>query len=451
MKKVLLTAVMVLSIMPLVFAGGGSQASQSQPGQIELKVCQIADESNPNYQTSIQRLWDPFIKANPDIKITREVLADEAYHQKISAYAASGQLPDVMVVWPSGRSSALHDNKLLKDLIPFIDRDNLRAEFSKDAFDPKMLGNLYSMVDYITFGFTITHVLYANTAVLKDCGLNIPKTYAELKAQVPVLKAKGYDTITMGNQDIWVMQSCLFSMIAGRFGGIDWEQKILSGQAKLTDPDFVNALAFVKTLYDDGVLSRAVLTTDQAASRNQFANNRAAYYIDGDWAVGSFITDKSTGRALIPPAKQESDIVLTVFPDIPGAKINRTTTGVLGNGWGMSASIPSGSAKEEAAWKLVKWLTGPEAQAWEAESSGHPIPSRTNVDVSKLPLEPMQRMLGNFNKEYDNFTCIIDINFHSDIYNLINDGMSELGFGTRTPQQVAQAAQAALDNWRNAQ
>ncbi|HPX48218.1 MAG TPA: extracellular solute-binding protein, partial [Treponemataceae bacterium] len=83
--------------------------------------------------------------------------------------------------------------------------------------DPKVQSGGY--LAELPIGVTQTHVLYVNTAVLKECGLSIPKTYDELKAQVPVLKAKGYETILMANAESWVMQSCLFSDIAGRFGG----------------------------------------------------------------------------------------------------------------------------------------------------------------------------------------------------------------------------------------
>ena len=147
----------------------------------------------------------------------------------------------------------------------------------------------------------------------------------------------GYETILMANAETWVMQSCLFSDIAGRFGGEGWSDKILSGKAKFTDADFVNALKFVKTLYADGVLSKNTLATNYGDVVGQFASGKGAYYIDGDWRVGSYITDKSTGQALIAPDKQASDISFMVFPEIPGAKINNSSSVICGTGWGMSS------------------------------------------------------------------------------------------------------------------
>ncbi|MDR1867969.1 MAG: extracellular solute-binding protein, partial [Treponema sp.] len=237
--------------------------------------------------------------------------------------------------------------------------------------------------------------------------------------------------------------------IAGRFGGVGWEQKILNGTAKFTDPDFVNALRFVKQLYDDGVLARETLATDYGSVVGQFSTNKGAYYVDGDWRIGMFVTDKSTGQAVIPVARQR-DIQITVFPDIEGAKLNKSTSGILGTGWGISAKLADGSPKLEAAWELVKWLSGKETQTWSVQTGGISTPTAVGIDSSKLGLEPMQIAGANLANEYTATTVVIDGVFHSDVYTPLNDGLAEIGRGTKTPEQVAQATQTAFDNWRRA-
>jgi len=412
--------------------------------QIELRVLNYFDMTVANASDEITSVWEAFEKANPDIKIIREDLFNEPFHQKTESYAAAGQLPDVLYVWPSGRSTTLHTQKLLKDLGPLVKRDGIASQYTPVAMDPTQQGGGYLAM--LPNGMTATNAFFVNLEVLRDCGLQPAKTYSELKAQVPVLKAKGYDTIAMANEDTWVMQSCLFSLIAGRFCGEGWEQKILNGQAKFTDPDFVAALDFIKTLYDDGVISKSTLTTGYGDVIGQFATNKAGYYIDGDWRVGAFITDQSTGQALISPARQRN-IQITVFPEIEKAKINRSNSVILGVGWAMSAAIPSGSPKEEAAWKLVKWLAGKEVLTWRVKTGGVPTPSRTDIDFASLNLEPMQVAIANLGKEYDKATVVIDGAFAGPVYEPINDGLQAIGMGRQTPQQVAAIAQAAFDAW----
>jgi raffinose/stachyose/melibiose transport system substrate-binding protein len=429
-----------------VFGGGGQQAAGKTPaGVVELRVLNYLDMTSANSQGEVTQVWDAFSKANPDVRIIREDLFNEPFHQKVEAYAAAGQLPDVIYAWPSGRSTTLHTQHLLKDLTPLIQKDGLTSALLPGAVDPTAQGAGY--VGILPRAITSSHAFYINTEVLKDAGLTPAKTYSELKAQVPVLKAKGYDTVLMANQDDWVMQSCFFSLVAGRFGGPGWEQKILSGQAKFTDPDFVKALAFIKTLYDDGVISKATLTTDYGTVVGQFATNKGAYMIDGDWRIGAFITDKSTGQALISPDRQ-SNIQITVFPDIEGAKLNKSTSGILGTGWGINASIPSGSAKEDAAWRLVKWLSGKEIQTFLLETGGISTPTRTDINVGGLVLEPMQKAGGNLGSQYTTTTVVIDGVFAGEVYTPINEGLQAIGMGTQTPEQVAQAAQRAFDAWK---
>jgi raffinose/stachyose/melibiose transport system substrate-binding protein len=429
---------------------GACKKSGGSSDQIELTVLNYFSLANPGAAEENVRVWDAFAKAHPEIKIVREDDFNEPFHHKTESYAAAGRIPDVVQCWPSGRSTTLHTQHLLKDLAPLVQRDNFAAVFTPVSLDPSQQGAGYLAM--ITRGLTATNAFFINMEVLRDCGLQPAKTYSELKAQVPVLRAKGYETLLMACEDTWVMQSCLFSAVAGRFCGEGWDQKIISGQAKFTDPDFVAALNFIKTLYDDGVLLRSTLSIDYGSGAGLFATNKAAYLVDGDWRVGDFLTDPSTGQALISPDRQK-DILITVFPDIdlPGVKFNKSNTVVLATGWGMSAAIPAGSAKEEAAWTLLKWLTGKETQSFFVENGTFATPSRTDIDLASLPLEPMQVTVANLGKEYNVSTVVIDAAFEGPVYTPLNDGLQAIGMGTQTPQQVAAATQAAFDAWKATQ
>jgi len=231
--------------------------------------------------------------------------------------------------------------------------------------------------------------------------------------------------------------------------GEGWEQRIHSGQTNFNDPDFVAALDFIRQMYADGVLSRATIAIDYGSGPGLFANNTAAYYIDGDWRVGDFLTDPTTGHALFTPDRQRN-VLLTVFPeiDLPRVKFNRSNTVVLSTGWGMNANIPAGSDKEEAAWTLLKWLVGRDAQTFFVETGIFSVPSRTDIDLASLPLEPLQISVANLSRNYDRSTVVIDAAFEGPVYTPLNDGLQAIGMGIQTPQQVAAATQAAFEAWR---
>lgn len=432
-------------VLLFMFAGSFGACKRQSAGQTELWVLNYYDTTTASAADEITLVWDAFKKANPGITIIREDAFNNPFHDKVDSYVLGGRIPDVIYAWPSGRSAVLHTRRLLKDLGPLVQKDNLVSLYSATALEPS--GQASGYLGILPRAITATNAFYINLEVLDDCGLEPANTYEELKAQVPILKARGYETVLMANADFWVMQSCLFSLIVGRFCGKDWEQKILSGQASFTDSGFIAALDFIKTLYDDEVLSKATLTTGYDEVVEQFAANKGAYFIDGDWRVAAFVTDKSTGEALIPVERQRN-ILISVFPEIEGVKFNRSNSVVLGTGWGINAGIPAGSAKEEAAWRLVKWLSGKEIQEWLLETGGIAIPTRTDIDVGSLRLEPMQVAVGNLGKEYDVSTVVIDGAFNEAVYTPVNEGLYAIGMGTKTPRQAAQTIQSAFDAWK---
>jgi raffinose/stachyose/melibiose transport system substrate-binding protein len=437
-----LSALVMVMLMLVSFISAGIAAEV-----IELRVLNYLDMTSPNSMEETKVVWEAFEKANPNIKLVIQNEFNEPFHQATEANAAAGNLPDVMYVWPSGRSTTLHTKHLLKDLTPLVERDGLAEFYLPLVMDPtQQVGGYLAM---LSNGTTATNAFYINMEVLKDCGLEPAKTYSELVAQVPVLAAKGYDTVLMANQDTWVMQSCLFSLVAGRFCGEGWEKKILNGEAKFTDPDFVAALNFIKKIYEDKVINPSTLAVGYGEGPGLFSTNTAAYYIDGDWRMGAFITDKSTGQALIMPDRQEN-FKISVFPDIDveGVKFNKSNTAVLATGYGINAALEDGSPKLEAAWTLVKWLVGKEVLTYRLSTGGLGTPSRVDIDYASLTLEPLQVAIANLANEYDKTTVVIDGAFEGPVYTPLNDGLQAIGMGTQTPEQVAKATQDAFDAWK---
>ncbi|MGE5599806.1 MAG: ABC transporter substrate-binding protein [Bacteroidota bacterium] len=434
--KTSLILVAVLAASLLLSAFGTIRADQ-----VTLTVLNYLDASQANSQREIDEIWKAFEKANPEIRIEREDQFNEPFHQRVASYIAAGNLPDVMYMWPGGRSAALHKNRLVKDLRPFL------GDEAKDFLPAVLVNQAGGYLGMIPIGLTSSHAFYINTKMLSELNLPVPKTYAQLKAQVKKLQAAGKDTVLMSYQDQWVGQSCLFSMIAGRLCGDKFFDDVLAGKAKFTDRPFVNALKFFRQLFVDGVLSKKNLLTPYGTVPGLFAAGNAPYLIDGDWRTGAFITDTTTKQALIPISEQKY-YEMTVFPAIPGEINHETTSGTPAAGFGMSAKIPAGSAKEKAAWKLISWLVGPEAQRIRLET-GAAFPSRKGITSEKL--EPLQKTRAAFYSKFKSTTYVLDGLLDPQIYTPINVGLQELGLGTTTPEKVAANTQKALEAWRAAQ
>jgi ABC-type sugar transport system, periplasmic component len=446
MTKKVLSALCVFTLaLTMVFAQGAKEAAPSN-GTVTLKVLNYIDMSEPNSMNEVAMIWDEFTKQHPEIKVEREDLFNEPFHQKVEAYVASGNVPDVIYMWPGGRSTSLQTTHSVKDLRPLLEKDGLISSYAPAALGNQTAGYLAELPN----GITSSHLMYVNTKLLKENGLSVPQTYEELKAMVPVLNAKGIEVIGMANMDSWVMQSCLFSLIVGRMGGADWFDQLSAGKINFTDAWFVKSLELVDDMYKSGVLNRNTLNIGYGSNRGDLATGKCAFYIDGDWSTAAFQMDITTGQALLSREQQANDYDFMVFPAIPGEVLHNSTSGVVGTGWGMSANIPEGSAKEDAAWTLIKFLEGEYVQTYRL-TTGASFPSNLKVDVAKVikdnNLEPFVEKRAEFYKAYAT-SPVIDGVLHSDVFNVINTGLQEIGLGSKTPAQVANEVQKAWETFK---
>jgi len=439
-KATAILAVLLLLSAAVAFAGGqGGGATAAEP--TVLTVLYYIDATQAGYAED-QAIWAKFSAENPDIKIEKEELFDEAFHQKVAAYIAAGTLPDVMFMWPSGRSTALHEQKLVKDLTPLLGKEFL-SNFVPAAIDPanQNSGYLAELPQSVTY----TTVMYTNVKLLKDTGLAEPKAYADLKAMVPKLRAKGAQTVLMANKDTWVMQSCLFSTITGRLLGDAWIDSVKAGKANFSDKAFVDALGFVDTMYKDGVISRDTIQLAYGEGPALFAEGEAAFLVDGDWRQGAFLTDSSTGVALIDPQRQKNDFALRNFPAIPGEKNPGIVSAIVGVGLGISSSVPDGSDKEKAAVRLLKYYYSPEVMKIKLETGAY-IPSRKGITSDKI--EPFTQMMPQYYASINKTCYVLDGVLDVDVYTPLNNGLQEIGLGSKNPTQVAADVQKAIEAWR---
>ena len=275
MKKNLAVCTLFCCAAGLLVVVGGCSNKETKDEEVVLKVYNYSDLSEPRGIGDETAIWKRFDELHPQIKIIRENSTNEAYHQKLAAYTASGNLPDVMYLWPSGRSAAIQGHHMVKDLMPFLQQRGLDKKYVDSVLIPQDSGYLGEL----PITMTITHMMYVNAGLLKKYGLAIPQTFAELKALVEPLKAKGIEVVGMDNMDGWVMQSCLFSTLVGRYGGQDWDKQLKNGKIKFTDAWFVNALKVIDELYSSGVLNRNSLQSSYGTGRGNFATDKCAFLL----------------------------------------------------------------------------------------------------------------------------------------------------------------------------
>lgn len=414
--------------------------------KITLTVLNYLDSKDPNSANDVSAVWDKFEKENPNILIVREDYFGNEFHEKVTNYLANGTLPDVINMWPGGRSSAIHTAHAVKDLRPFLKADDLINSYSAAALQNQYAGYLAELPDAITY----TNVLFVNKKLLQENNLSIPQTYEDFFTIEKTLSPKGIQTILIDNKQSWVMQSLLFSLVVGRFGGMNWNERIMDGSSRFSDDWFVKSLAIIDELCRNNVISKETLSYDYGDSQNLFAEGKGAFFIGGDWKTATFQTDRSTGQGLISKEAQQNDFELMSMPPFKDEVIHNSDSGTVGTGWAINATIPQGSAKEKAAWKLIQYLEGPYVQTYRL-TIGKAFPTLQTLDVDQIAkennLEPFTTKRAALYKKYPNMTPVIDNVFPEQIYAVINNELHLLIEGKTTPRNASITIQVAWNEY----
>jgi len=89
MKRILILG------MALMMLAAVSISAQKTPR------CSCGTRTPPRGWSTDVAIWQKFKDTNPDIDLQQEILFSDAYHNKLSAYIAAGNIPDVFYLWPS--------------------------------------------------------------------------------------------------------------------------------------------------------------------------------------------------------------------------------------------------------------------------------------------------------------------------------------------------------------
>jgi len=378
---------------------------------------------NPG-QAAYQRILDTveaFEKAYPDIDIDMEPIGHEIYHTKLQTLAVSGQLPDILYLWPGKRTAYITEKGLALDLRPYMERDEADKEFL-----PLIVASQGPNGEVYQLGNNInpTSIVYANDDLLKEMGLSYPRTMKEWAAQAKTIRDNGYFPLIMGNKANWVMQSCMLSALVGRLGGDDWAKAARTGEGSFTDPEFVNALKQIQALVDSGLLDKAVNSLDRVKAIELFMAERAVYFIEGAWSTTDLIAGLEDDQKVY--------FSLNPLPAVEGERTHGSSSGVAGTGFAINAKL-AGTPKADAAWEWIRFYAG--RQSADIAFKHGEIPAVHDLDVPSK-LDPMTVKLSNMLQDMV-VTEVLDDRLDPEGINLLNGKLQELIFGTIDAETVA--------------
>ncbi|QQO11204.1 ABC transporter substrate-binding protein [Breznakiella homolactica] len=377
------------------------------------------------------RIVEAFEAEHPDIDIQYEMLFDEAYHDQLSLYLATGNIPDMAYMGADARWGSIW-----RAADQFWDHQNF---IDKDFFDITLIPEMGDMGEayYIPLSTSnICTVLYMNEELVASLGFSKPRRYEDLVAMVPAARAAGLDVVSFDGSNGWSWNSCLMSMLIARVSGNPrWISGALEGDHKFTDKEFLDALSWIERLVRDGVLSADVLAVSYDENISRFNNREALFMVQGQW-VASQITN---------PLVSEN-MALMAWPDFPGqsAAVRDSVAASWSVGYGVTKSGSRKPAVRDAALLFIEYynnaaevgnrlrdgqITGPILKDFQIPED---LPSYVSQKLELARLSPETDVIDSFLSGAPN--------------EALNMGMRMIAEGTATPYEVAAQVESLLRN-----
>lgn len=304
----------------------------------------------------MQEVKAAFEKDNPDIKL---VLVDSpftGFHDRAVVQHQAKKLPDVLMVQVDWIAE-FADLGMLEPLDGFIAKEP--KEFFAGiptTFQQKWRGKQY----YLPLESGSVTLFY-NTKIFKDAGIaGPPKTwdeYADIAKKVTKPDAKIFaTTATLATEPPTNMTYDIYPLILQAGGKII---DSATNKAVFNSPEGVKAVEwYVERMMKDKVTAPGMLSNGEKEKRANFASGNIAMMFEGPWGI-------SIQKQLNP------SLEFAIAP-LPA----NVTTGTMVRG-GMN-TVTTQSQNKEAAWKFMRWISGPVGNSMWSKGTGA-FPGNTNV------------------------------------------------------------------------
>lgn len=336
----------------LVACGGPGESSSSATVTVWMYPVIAEEKAATAYWTGIEKKFE---SANSGIDLKIEQQPWKNRDQKLATAFSGGKGPDVLLLGP--------------DQVPqFVENGSLAPidkvlEADKDKFLPGALsaltvdGKLYGAPIY----HTVTTALY-NKRLLDKAGITSPpETWDEIKAAAPKLKQAGFATLDYAASPEMTLNQSFYPLLWQAGGSVFAED---GKTVAFNQAPGLEAMTFLKTLYDAGAIPKSSLTNDGKVADHALGKQQAAMGFANTLEDAKTVT-KSWGAGNVIVGK-------------PLENKKRVGFGLPGG-----LAINAGSKNIEAAEKFLSFMTQPDqvislgsAAGWLSPRTDAPVPAK---------------------------------------------------------------------------
>ncbi|MBB5746267.1 sugar ABC transporter substrate-binding protein [Brevundimonas variabilis] len=304
-----------------------------------------------NEGSSVPQILSAFEAANPGIRVEVQPLPWTAAHQKLLTAYAGESLPDVSQIG----NTWVAELAAIGALSP---TPQAAADLLDDQFPAVLETNQIGGRAMATPWYVDTRLIYYRTDILAQAGFDaMPITWDTWKRAMHAVKRRSGS----GNYAILLPVNEFEQLLTF---GLQGDQSLLRDRdtrGNFSSASFLDALAFYKSLFDEG-LAPVASSAQISNVWTEFARGYFAFYFSGPWTIGDM-------KSRLPPEIQPHWTTAGVpGPDAAGASAPG----------GSSLAVFRSSPHQEAAWKLVRYLSEPAVQAEFNVISGD-LPARPSA------------------------------------------------------------------------
>jgi multiple sugar transport system substrate-binding protein len=316
---------------------------------------------------AVPALIPEFQRRHPGLEVEVQALPWSAAHQKILTAFAGRALPDVIQLgntWVPEMAS-------IGAITPWTAPEPaLLADQFPGVLETNRVGGLWQALPW----YVDTRLLFVRTDLLRRAGYDsVPQDWAAWKASMHAVKR-----VAGGDAYAVLLPLNEFEQLLTL--GLQQPEPLLrdhGGRGNFSNPGFVSALAFYKSLFEEG-LAPVASAAQISNVWNEFSRGFFSYYFSGPWSVGDF-------RRRLPPELRDAWSTAEMpGPNGPGASAPG----------GSSLAITRAARDPEAARLWVRYLLEPSTQVAFNRETGN-LPSRPSAwSAPALAADPELAVFG---------------------------------------------------------
>jgi raffinose/stachyose/melibiose transport system substrate-binding protein len=410
----------------LAGCGSSTGGATNSNGSAAIEFLSVQQEGM-GWPLVLSTITDQYAKTHPGTTFTVNFAGQTGLYQKVQLLAGQGALPILYNTPPADLMAQLVKNGEGLDIESTFQQLGVLQELQPVAVT--LLKKVFNgQLVALPFELNIEGFWY-NKQIFSQNGLQPPDTWDALVQIAASLQQKGIQPFSTSGKQGWPITRLVGNYLFRKLGPNALDN-VKSGQAKLTDPAYVEAAQAVANLGKQGYFGKGVATIDYDPAVDVFLQGKAAMFYMGSWELRDFNnpTRNKVGA---------DNIGFFPFPNVVGGTGSSTQTP-------MNAGQPTSVNKQKYNPTVGQWL------AYMAKNYGDVALQKegavTGFVVHNPPanLDALTTLVENQIKQVSEPVLWFEAQFSTKATNISQQDAALLATGATSPSGFMAAVQQAF-------